>query len=146
MTTTARAVFEDRGENLDVSQVTGPGNVVNAGQTWNNQLYGQAMAQDTITAVHPGAQSTAFAITSPLARVTTVASAGDGVLLPPSVRGMEIAIVNDAVTNACQVYASGSDTINGTAGSAGISLAAQNGGGTGPTIFYCYTNGAWRTK
>lgn len=141
-----RAQYIDQGEHLDVSQVLAPGGSVNAGQTWNNQLYGQAMAQDNIVATPAGTQATSLLITGPLGRIITVASANDGVLLPPAVRGMEILLVNDAAVNAAKVFASGTDTINGTAGATGVALAAVNGGGAGPTIYICFTNGAWRTK
>lgn len=36
MTTTAREVYIDHNEQLDLCQVLGPGGVVNSGQTWNN--------------------------------------------------------------------------------------------------------------
>jgi hypothetical protein len=145
-TATARDQYIDQGEHIDLVQTLTPGGPVASGQTWNGQLYGQQMAQDNVTATHLGTQATSLLVTGPMIRVTTVASAADSILLPPSVRGMEIVVVNDAAANAMQVFASGTDTINGTAGATGVSVAALNGSGAGPTIFYCFSNGAWRTK
>ena len=138
----SRQVFEDRGEQMDVSQVLSPGGSIQAAQTWNNHLYGQGMATDNITATPAATQSTALLLTTPLNRITT-AAAGSGVLLPPAIRGMEVVIANDGA-NATQVFASGTDTINGTAGSTGVSLPISGTGG--PTIYFAFSNGTWRTK
>ena|SRR6266850_8349571 len=135
----AREQYFDQGENVDVSQVLGRGGVVNAGQTSNNQLYGQAMATDGITATPAATQANAVLITTPLFRVTTSA-AGSGVLLPPAVRGMEVTLANDGV-NTIQVFASGTDTINAVAGSTGVTQIATN-----VTIYIAFSNGLWRTK
>lgn len=137
----SRQVFEDRGEQMDVSQVLTPGGSIAAGQTWNNQLYGQAMSTDNITATPSGTQSNSLLLTTPLNRITT-AAAGSGVLLPPAIRGMEVVIDNNGA-NAVQVFASGTDTINGTAGATGVALAVDT---VGPTIYFCFSNGLWRTK
>jgi hypothetical protein len=136
----------DRGENLDVSQVLSPGGTVTAGQSFNNQLYGQGMAQDTVTAHAGGGQANGVPVVGPMIRVTVVASAGDSITLPPSVRGMQVIVLNDAAANAMNVFPATGETINAGAANAALSVAAQNGAGTGPTIFYCFTNGAWRTK
>jgi hypothetical protein len=137
----ARQVFEDRGEQLDASQILLVGGSIAAGQTYNNQLYGQSMATDTITATPAATQGTALLLTTPLNRITT-AAAGSGVLLPPAIRGMEVVIDNNGA-NATQVFGSGTDTINGTAGATGVALAVDT---VGPTIYFCFSNGAWRTK
>jgi hypothetical protein len=142
----ARAQFIDQGENLDVSQVLAVGGSVKAGQTANNQLYGQAMAVDTVTAHAGGGQANGVPVTTPLIRVTVVASAADSITLPPAIRGMEILVLNDAAANAMNVFPAVGETINAGAANAALSVAAQNGAGTGPTIFVCFTNGAWRTK
>jgi hypothetical protein len=44
------------------------------------------------------------------------------------------------------VFPAVGETINGAAANAALSVAAVNGGGAGPTIFICFSNGAWRTK
>lgn len=150
----ARAQYIDRGENLDVSQVLAPGGTVSAGQTANNQLYGQNMAQDNVTAHAGGGQANGVPITGPMIRVTVVATAADSITLPPAVRGMQVEVLNDAALNAMNVFpasqaqggVTGGDSINALAANTALSVAAQNGSGTGPTIFYCFTNGFWRTK
>lgn len=145
-TPTARDQYVDFGEALDVLQVLGPGGAVLTGQTLNGFFYGNNMAQDTITAHAGGGQANAVPIVSGLARITVVASAGDSVVLPKSVRGMEVALVNDAAVNACNVFPAVGDSINALAVNTAFSLAAVNGAGAGPTVFYCYTAGVWRTK
>lgn len=145
-TVTAREIYFDFGESLDVFQILGQGGGVLVGETVNGLGYGTKMAQDNITANSGGGQANAVQITSPQARITVVAAAGDSVILPISKRGMQIAIVNDAAANACNVFPATGDTINGAAPNTAFSLAAVNGAGAGPTIFYCYSAGAWRTK
>lgn len=139
----ARAQYIDQGEHLDVSQVLAVGGSVNAGQTWNNQLYGQAMAQDNITAHAGGGQALGVPITGPLARVTIVASAGDSVTLPNAIRGMEIAIANDAAANSMNVFPAVGESINALGANAAFAEVVS---ATGPTIFFCFSNGLWRTK
>lgn len=56
--------------------------------------------------------------------IITVASASDSVVLPSAVPGSVVFVVNAAAVNAMQVFAAGSDTINGTAGATGVSQAA----------------------
>ncbi len=146
----ARQVWEDRGESIDVSQVLLPGSSIAAGQSWNNQLYGQSMAQDTITAYSGGGQANGVSVTGPLMRITTVAAAGDSVTLPPAIRGMEITVTNDAAANACNVFpasaaqggVTGGDAINALGANTAFSLTVA----AGPTIFFCFSNGLWRTK
>lgn len=55
--------------------------------------------------------------------VKTVASASDSVVLPPAAVGTVVFVAN-AGANAMQVFGNGSDTINGTAGSTGLSQAS----------------------
>jgi hypothetical protein len=52
----------------------------------------------------------------------TTAAASTGVILPVGVVGMEIWVYNNGA-NSVQVYASASETINGTAGATGVALA-----------------------
>ena len=54
--------------------------------------------------------------------VKTVASASDSVVLPSGTAG-SIVLVRNNGANSMQVFAQGSDTINGTAGATGISVA-----------------------
>lgn len=54
--------------------------------------------------------------------VVTVASGADSVVLPKAVPGSVVFVAN-AGASAMQVFANGSDTIDGTAGATGISVA-----------------------
>lgn len=146
----ARQVFEDRGEQIDASQILLVGGSIAAGQTYNNQLYGQSMAQDSVTANAGGGQQTSGAslVKGPLIRVTTVATAADSITLPPAIRGMEITVVNDAAANSMNVFPNVGETINNGAANAAFAQAASNNGAiaVAPSIFICFSNGAWRTK
>ena len=80
-------------------------------------------SQDGIAATG-STQATAFQITTQTARIST-ATAGSafGVALPPSQPGLELAIINDSSVGVqLYSYVGGSDTLNDTAGSTGITL------------------------
>lgn len=85
-------------------------------------------------------QSNATAITTPLTVFGTVASS-TGAVLPPAAPGLMFTVVNNGA-NTLKVYGNGSDTINGTAGSTGVSITTS----TPITIFYSAASGAWFTK
>lgn len=85
-------------------------------------------------------QAGATAILTDMAGVTTN-NASDAVVLPASAVGLAITVVNLSASNAMQVYAAGSDTINGTAGSTGVSQAAA-----AVTIYFCFQPGKYVTK
>lgn len=65
-------------------------------------------------------RATALQLAKEINNVTT-AAAGTGVVLPVGVVGMVITVYN-AGANAIKVYGSGSETIDGTAGSTGVTL------------------------
>ena len=62
---------------------------------------------------------------------------GDGVKLPPSVAGMDMFVWNNTA-NPVQLYASGADTINGAAGSAGVIMPPNS-----CYLTACGLAGAW---
>ena len=95
---------------------------------------------DNITAHAGGGQTLATSLTHEINRVTTVATIGDSVMLPPSNNGMSITVINNGA-NAMQVYGSGTDTVDGVAYATGVS---QMTGST--TIYFCTTAGAWTTN
>lgn len=64
----------------------------------------------------------ALQLTREFTRVSSAAS-GTGVILPTGVVGMYISIYNNGA-NAIKVYANGSETIDGTAGSTGVTLSS----------------------
>lgn len=94
-------------------------------------------SSDTITAHAGGGQTNALLFTTELNKVTTVATAGDSVMLPPSVGGLTI-IVENAGANPMQVYGSGTDTVNNVATATGVSQMPGS-----VVIYTCYTAGAW---
>ena len=113
----------------DSNNVTGVGTMACGALT----VTGAASATTTITATTYFLRSVGNALTATgttradalqlakeINRVTT-AAASTGVILPTGVVGMRIAIFNDGA-NALKVYANGSEAIDGTAGSTGVTL------------------------
>jgi hypothetical protein len=92
---------------------------------------------DALTAHAGGGQSSALPLTGQTVRVSTVATAGDSVALPPSTPGMQIAVVNAGANN-MQVYGAGTDTINGIATATGVIQAPNS-----TTTYFCAATGAW---
>lgn len=95
---------------------------------------------DTIVAHAGGGQALATPLTKEVNRVTTVATAGDSVLLPPSAAGLTIMVINHGA-NAMQVFGSGSDTINDVAAATGVPQMIGS-----LVIYTCVTAGAWYTE
>ena len=106
--------------------------------------------QDNITATPSGTQANSFMLAQQQNRITTVATAADGVRLPPAIAGAAVVVTNDAAVNAANVWPSsaaqggisGGDKINALAANTAFSLTVA----AGVTIFYCFSNGTWRTK
>lgn len=93
---------------------------------------------NSLTAHAGGGQAAALLLTACLNRITTVGTAADSVALPLAIGGQCITVIN-AGANSLQIFANpaGTDTINATAGSTGIALAA------GKTIELMSFPGAW---
>lgn len=111
------------------------------GQGVDNELgYPTYSAEDNITASATQTQAAAYQLTAQLSRVVTVAAGGNGVALPAAKVGKSVVLVNSNVSNAVQVFGMNgtTDTINGTAGSTGISQAAAS-----RHVYECFTAGAW---
>jgi len=70
--------------------------------------------------------------------VTVVGTAADSVVLPSAVAGTIVYLLNADSADAVQVFAQGSDTINGTAGATGVSYAAAK-----RVLFIAVTNNVW---
>jgi len=100
----------------------------------------QESSVDNIAAFAGGGQANATPLTNEINRVTTVATAGDSVMLPASLAGLSVAVIN-AGANAVQVYGSGADTINGAAAASGVSQMPGSA-----TLYMCATAGAWFTN
>ncbi|HEX2725235.1 MAG TPA: hypothetical protein VHN20_05400 [Beijerinckiaceae bacterium] len=73
-------------------------------------------------------------------RVTTVASAGDAVRLPPAKEGRVLFVVNAAAANAMGVFPASNDAINALAADAVYSVAANKA-----VVFVCTNAGRWHT-
>jgi len=97
---------------------------------------------DGMTAKAGGGLTGATPIDSMFCRFSTVASAGDSAVLPPAFGGagsgaLILCVVNDSI-NAMTVFAQGNDTINGQAGSTGVSQMGRS------VVYYQNTqNGKW---
>lgn len=81
--------------------------------------------QTNITAFAGGGQANATQIVTQIARITTVTTAGDSIKLPPATKGLEILVIQHGA-NACQVYGSGTDTIDDVATATGVSQMANS--------------------
>jgi hypothetical protein len=92
---------------------------------------------DGLTALAGGGQNGATQLTTELSRVTTVATAGDSVQLPPSVPGLTIIVTNHGGA-AMQVYGNGTDTINDNPSNVGVSQMAGS-----EVLYVCYGLGKW---
>lgn len=75
---------------------------------------------DGLTAFAGGGQASALLLQTQINRITTVASSGGSVLLPPAVSGSMVYAINHGA-NPMQVFGTGSDTINDVAAATGVS-------------------------
>jgi hypothetical protein len=98
-------------------------------------------AQDGIVAHAGGGQTSAFDLGPvEMNRVSTVATAGDSVRLPPAQPGLGIILVNHGA-NSMQVFGQPGDTINDVASATGVPQMVNS------WVFYgCFTAGAWYTE
>lgn len=85
-----------------------------------------------------GTRATAYALKAANSQLSSVVSANDGVLLPPSYPGLTVIIQNDG-GNTATVFASGADTIMGTAGATGVTLA-----NAATARYVCILTGQWK--
>jgi hypothetical protein len=137
-TPTARETYVDYGEAIDVTQVLGIGGAVKSGQSLSNLLYGTFTTQDSMTAVGT-TQGAGPLINKSIVRFTTVGLGLSATLLP-GVAGYTIAVVNDGA-NPLITFPAVGEQIN----AAGANVSFSTPIGT-VTLFYCVTNGFWRTK
>jgi hypothetical protein len=95
---------------------------------------------DNITAFAGGGQASATPLTKEVNRITTVATAGDSVMLPASAPGLTIILAN-AAAKPMQVFGAGTDTIDGAATAVGVTQMQGSS-----VIYSCTTAGAWFTN
>jgi len=99
-------------------------------------------SQDNITANAGGGWAPAYQINSQTSRITTVATAGDSIQLPPSAPGLEVLVINHGA-NYMQVYGNNVEaaTIDDQTGSTGVSHMANS-----MVIYTCATAGKWYSE
>ena len=90
-----------------------------------------------LTAQADGTRAAATELVNGLNEVSTVAGAADSVILPLAAPGTIVLLAN-AGASAMQVFARGSDTINGTAGATGVSQSNDT-----RALYFCAAAGAW---
>lgn len=97
------------------------------------------IVQDTITAFAGGGQTNAIQITGQTSRVSTVATAGDSVMLPEARPGAELIVINDGASP-MQVYGNGTDTIDNQGATVGVSQMQNS-----VVIYACVQANKWRS-
>lgn len=97
--------------------------------------------KDGITANAGGGQGSAVLLTREVNRVTTVATNGDSVKLPPAVAGLEVVVINDDLAQDLDVFPSSGDQIDSLAADAALTMSAG-----AITVFYAITATLWRSK
>lgn len=91
-----------------------------------------------VTALAGGALSTLTPVINNAFTELAVANNTDSVVLPVAKVGLRCCISNPT-GNSAQVFANGTDTINGTAGNVGVALA-----GGAVAMYVCTKDGVWR--
>jgi len=97
-------------------------------------------AQDLITATAGGGQAGAYQLNAQISRISTVATLGDSVMLPPSAPGLDLLVINHGA-NAMQVFGNGTEVIDDQASGTGVSQMANS-----LVIYCCATAGKWYTE
>lgn len=119
------------------------------GASGNSQVNFFDSVTDALTATASGTQITALLLTTRQNRITTVASAGDAVRLPPAIAGMSISVRNAASANAMNVFPA-SAAQGGVTGGDAINALSQNTAfsqtvAANTVTYRCYTTGTWIT-
>lgn len=99
----------------------------------------QKIAADGLTATAGGGQALALQLSATFNTVTTVASSGDSVKTPIAMPGAFVVVRNDGA-NALQLFATGTDTIDGSAGAVGVSQGASTS-----VQYFCSVAGKWHS-
>lgn len=128
---------------MSFSNKFGPGyaGVIDGGQLDKALAYmsgiGAMSYANGITALAGGARTGSPTISEFLTSVDTVATGADSIQLPAAIPGAVFVVQNNTATS-MQVFANGSDTINGTAGATGVAHAGNKGG-----VYWCPKKGVW---
>jgi hypothetical protein len=94
-------------------------------------------AVNALTALAGGGQTGATALTASFNRVTTVATAGDSVLLPAAKPGMQVTVKNTSA-NSMNVFPATGDAINALSANAAYAVATVK-----TATFFCAVTGTW---
>lgn len=98
--------------------------------------------QTGIVAHAGGGQANGVPLTAMACFIATVGSAGDSLLLPAAVPGMELSVINQSSTvTGPNVFPQPGQTINALSANTAIAVAPQT-----VLMFYCGIAGAWWTK
>lgn len=98
-----------------------------------------AGAENAITATASGTQANSYQLTKAISRITVVATAGDGVKMPPAVQGAMVMLINADSKDYLMVFGfNAADTVDGVLGSTGL---VHPGGKTG--LYACAVDGVW---
>lgn len=100
-------------------------------------LAGMVSTQTGVTAFATGGQANATPLTAAYTRVTTVATAGDSVRLPPAVLGMAMVVVNRGAAS-MNVFPATGQSINALSANAALAVAAG-----AAAQFVCIAPGVW---
>lgn len=98
-------------------------------------------AEDGLTAHAGGGQANALPLSTgaDIHRITTCATIGDSVKLPPSIPGLEEIVINNGATS-LNVFPQTGDQINALAVNTAFAVAAGK-----TASFYCPLAGAWHS-
>lgn len=124
----------------------GLGRLTGTETQWRNSIFQVGMLRlsrdENLTATPSGTVSTSLQLVWGFNRVTTVASSGDGVRLPPCVGGRVVVVANAAAANALNLFPNTStETINALSAGSAFSLAANK-----MVIAICGNDGNWYTN
>ena len=97
-------------------------------------------SSDNLTAKSGGGQGSATPLAKALNRITTVAAGNDSVVLPASVRGLNIVVTNAAASNSANVFPASGEQINALGINGAFALAAGK-----TALFYCHSQGQWHS-
>jgi hypothetical protein len=103
--------------------------------------YLQQSAANALTAHVGGGQGSALALARQINRVTTVASAGDSVLLPAAIAGRVVTVINAAAANAMDCFPASGEIINALSANTALSIVANK-----TVTFYCAVAGTWNSQ
>lgn len=110
-------------------------------QSGQRVLFPAGVAQNALTAFAGGGQASAVQLKYRIARVTTVATAADSVILPFAKAGMQMTVINAAAANAMDVFPATGDIINALSANTALSVAANKA-----IVFTCAVDGTWNTN